>query len=155
MRTSYRRTYGGNVPSCEFSACTITTTARPSAANRTSTNGRSFGSSGYGPTSIARTTFLVATSTSFTRRRSASPTEPEMASSLPSGEKSMLPRSWGNRKGRPMRVRVRVSSRRTVPLNPPAARILSSGLSASVATPEKAPCITPIAAGRRTSADSR
>ena len=48
-----------------------------------------------GPTSISRTTFLVATSTSFTLWAScASPTRPATASSLPSGEKSR-PRPHG------------------------------------------------------------
>ena len=55
-----------------------------------------------------------------------------------------------------MGSRVRVSIRTTVPLSSPAARILSSGLSASAEERVSVALqVTPTAAGWRTSADSR
>ena len=155
VRASNRRRNGGS-PFGAFGVM-FTRTVRPSSAKRPSTTTPNpAGSNGKGRTSILRTTFLVARSTSFTLWAScASPTRPATASSLPFGEKSRPPTSRLTCSGPPMRSRVRVSSRTTVPLSSPAASIRPPGLSASAKSGSPSPCITPIAAGRRTNAESK
>ena len=91
MRASYRRRYGGG-PFGAFGSDAHKDGPTVVGEADIDDHSEPLGVDGKGPTSMLRTTFLVATSMSFTLWAScASPTRPATASSLPFGEKSRPP----------------------------------------------------------------